>query len=69
MSVPGEDTDLGTYVSFDNARFLFGCGEGTQRAFAQKRIGLKGLSAVFLGSGDNQCRAGLAGKSRTARQV
>ncbi|KAK6906129.1 hypothetical protein I203_100113 [Kwoniella mangroviensis CBS 8507] len=66
LSAPGPDTDLSLHVSFDNARFLFGCGEGTQRAFTQKRMGMRGLSAIFVGSGEARSRAGLAGVLMTA---
>ncbi|WRT69179.1 uncharacterized protein IL334_006163 [Kwoniella shivajii] len=66
LSVPGPDTDLSLHVSFDNARFLFGCGEGTQRAFVQKRMGMRGLSGIFIGSGEAKARNGLAGVLMTA---
>ncbi|WVQ93116.1 hypothetical protein IAU59_000180 [Kwoniella sp. CBS 9459] len=66
ITAPGPDTDLTLHVSFDNARFLFGCGEGTQRAYNQKRLTLKGLSGIFVGSGDSKARSGLAGVLMTA---
>ncbi|WVF65453.1 hypothetical protein IAT40_000181 [Kwoniella sp. CBS 6097] len=66
ITAPGPDTDLTLHVSFDNARFLFGCGEGTQRAYNQKRLTLKGLSGIFVGSGDAKSRSGLAGVLMTA---
>ncbi|WWC73000.1 uncharacterized protein I206_106964 [Kwoniella pini CBS 10737] len=66
LTAPGPDSDLSLHVSFDNARFLFGCGEGTQRAFNQKRTTMKGLSGIFVGSGESRSRAGLAGVLMTA---
>ncbi|WWC91109.1 uncharacterized protein L201_006050 [Kwoniella dendrophila CBS 6074] len=66
ISAPGPDTDLSLHVSFDNARFLFGCGEGTQRAFTQKRMSMRGLAGIFIGSGEARSRAGLAGVLMTA---
>lgn len=62
VTTPTKDTDLCLYVSFDNVRFLFGCGEGTQRAFAQKKIGFSRLGGVFVGSGELKGRGGLPGK-------
>jgi ribonuclease Z len=62
VSVPGPDTDLSLHVAFDNARFLFGCGDGTQRAFVQKRLSLKGLNAVFLPNSESRTRGGLPGE-------
>ncbi|OWZ65943.1 hypothetical protein AYX14_06079 [Cryptococcus neoformans] len=61
VTTPTKDTDLCLYVSFDNVRFLFGCGEGTQRAFAQKKIGFSRLGGVFIGSGESKGRGGLPG--------
>ncbi|KIR35362.1 ribonuclease Z [Cryptococcus deuterogattii MMRL2647] len=61
VTTPTKDTDLCLYVSFDNVRFLFGCGEGTQRAFAQKKIGFSRLGGVFIGSGELKGRGGLPG--------
>lgn len=66
VSVPGPDTDLSLHVAFDNARFLFGCGEGTQRAFVQKRLGLRGLNAIFLPNSESRTRGGLPGESDAA---
>ena len=63
LTVPGPDTDLTLYVSFDNARFVFGCGEGTQRAFVQRRQTWRWLSGVFIGSGNLNGRGGLPGKA------
>jgi ribonuclease Z len=60
LSVPGDDTDLSIWVSFDNARFCFGAGEATQRAFIQKRLKMAGMQAVFLPDGDSG-RGGLPG--------
>lgn len=61
VSVPGPDTDLTLHVAFDNARFMFGCGEGTQRAYVQKRLSLKGLEGIFLLNAENRTRMGLPG--------
>ncbi|TXT09068.1 hypothetical protein VHUM_02542 [Vanrija humicola] len=66
ISVPGPDTDLSLYVAFDNERLLFGAGEGTQRAFVQKRLAMKGLQAVFLPDGGHRARTGLPGVIMTA---
>jgi ribonuclease Z len=63
ISTPGPDTDLAVYVSFEKARFLFGCGQGTQRAFVQKRLSMRGLGAVFLPGGTEEGRGGVAGMS------
>jgi ribonuclease Z len=65
VSVPGPDTDLSLHVVFDNARFLFGCGEATQRAFVQKRLGLRGLNAIFLPNSESRTRGGLPGEFDT----
>ena len=62
ISTPGPDTDLSIYVSFEKARFLFGCGQGSQRAFVQKRLSMRGLGAVFLPGGTEEGRGGVAGK-------
>jgi len=61
LSVPGDDTDLTLWVSFDNARFCFGAGEGTQRAFIQKSLRMGGLQAIFLPDGVSG-RGGLPGR-------
>ena len=61
VSTPGPDTDISIYVSFEKARLLFGCGHGTQRAFVQKRLSMRGLGAVFLPGGTEEGRGGLAG--------
>jgi ribonuclease Z len=63
LSVPGDDTDLSLWVSFDNARFCFGAGEGTQRAFIQKRLRMTGMQAIFLPDGVS-ARGGLPGEYR-----
>jgi len=63
LTVPGPDSDLSLFVSFDNVRYLFGCGEGTQRAFVQKRFSTRGLAGVFLPDGGSKGRAGLPGAS------
>ncbi|KLT46439.1 Metallo-hydrolase/oxidoreductase, partial [Cutaneotrichosporon oleaginosum] len=60
LSVPGPDTELSLFVSFDDARFLFGAGEAMQRSLVQKRLSLRKLQAVFLPSGRSG-RGGLAG--------
>ena len=61
ISVPGPDTDLTLHVSFDSERYIIGCGEGTQRAFAQKARQLKGIQAVLLPNAQARTRAGLPG--------
>lgn len=61
LSVPGPDTDLALFVSFDDARFLFGAGEAMQRSLVQKRMSLRKLQAIFMMSGSHG-RGGLAGK-------
>ncbi|WVQ73573.1 hypothetical protein IAR50_003151 [Cryptococcus sp. DSM 104548] len=61
VTVPGPDTDLCLHVAFDNAKFIFGAGEGTQRAFAQKKIGFGRLAGVFVNSGESKGRGGLPG--------
>lgn len=61
LTVPGPDTDLSLFVAFDNVRYMFGCGEGTQRAFVQKRLSTRGLAGVFLPDGGNRGRGGLPG--------
>lgn len=63
ISAPGPDTDLCLYVEFDNARFLFGAGEGTQRAFVQKRKSMRWLQAIFISGGGLKGRGGLPGES------
>lgn len=60
ISVPGPDTDLALHVTFGGTKFLFGAAEGTQRAFAQKRVGMKGVEGIFL-SGGAKGRGGLPG--------
>lgn len=64
LTVPGLDTDLSLYVAFDNVRFLFGCGEGTQRALVQKRVSWRGLGGIFIGPSGSSGREGLPGESR-----
>jgi ribonuclease Z len=64
LTVPGPETDLSVFVAFDNVRYLFGCGEGTQRAFVQKRLRTPGLAGVFLPDGGSKGRAGLPGACR-----
>ena len=66
LSVPGPDTDLTLHVSFDSERFVIGCGEGTQRAFAQKQRQLKGIQAVLLPNAQAKTRAGLPGELRAS---
>ncbi|ODO09602.1 hypothetical protein I350_03210 [Cryptococcus amylolentus CBS 6273] len=61
VTAPGPDTDLCLHVSFDNAKFIFGAGEGTQRAYAQKKIGFGRLAGVFVNSGESKGRGGLPG--------
>lgn len=48
ISHPTADTDLAILVTFDNAKYLFNCGEGTQRAFVQGKMSLKKLQGVFV---------------------
>lgn len=67
VSVPGIDTDLTLQVSFDNARFMFGCGEGTQRAYVQKKVSMRGLQGIFLPSTKSVTRSGLPGTSLLRR--
>ena len=64
VSAPGPDTDLTLHVMFDSERYLIGCGEGTQRAMAQKQRQLKGIQAVLLPNAQAKTRAGLAGEYR-----
>lgn len=61
LSVPGPDTDLALFVSFDDARFLFGAGEAMQRSLVQKRMSLRKLQSIFVTSGKSG-RGGLAGE-------
>jgi ribonuclease Z len=64
LSVPSPDSDLSLYVAFDNVRYLFGVGEGTQRTFVQRKTGLKGIEAVFVLGADGEGRrvGGLGGQ-------
>ncbi|BEI84845.1 hypothetical protein CcaverHIS002_0502460 [Cutaneotrichosporon cavernicola] len=64
LSVPGPDTELSLFVSFDDARFVFGAGEAMQRALVQKRMSLRRLQAIFIASGRSG-RGGLAGALMT----
>ena len=61
MTVPGLDTDLSVYVAFQDVRYLFGCGEGTQRAFIEKKFSTLRIAGVFLPDGGSKGRAGLPG--------
>lgn len=61
VAVPGPDSDTALYVSFDDSRFLFGAGEGTQRSFLEKRTKLAGVGGVFLPGGVSG-RNGLPGE-------
>ncbi|ORY33064.1 hypothetical protein BCR39DRAFT_520998 [Naematelia encephala] len=61
LTDPSLDSDLSLWVQFDHARFLFGCGEGMQRAMDQRRLNIKGLKGVFLPSGRAAGRNGLPG--------
>ncbi|KAG8779155.1 hypothetical protein FRC12_024609 [Ceratobasidium sp. 428] len=42
------DTEPCISVHFDTAHYLFGCGEGTTRAFIQQKYGIKKSKAIFL---------------------
>ncbi|EIW66065.1 hypothetical protein TREMEDRAFT_70321 [Tremella mesenterica DSM 1558] len=66
LSVPGPDTSLSLYIAFDNARWLFGCGEGTQRAFIQKGLVMRSLTGIIMPSGGSKDRNGLPGLIMTA---
>nr|ODO03678.1 hypothetical protein L204_00014 [Cryptococcus depauperatus CBS 7855] len=66
VATPGPDTDLALYVAFDNARFLIGAGEGTQRAFTQKRLGFSRLEGILINSSDSKGRGGLGGVMMSA---
>ena len=66
ISVPGPDTDLALYVNFDQHRYLFGCGEATQRSFVQKRIPWRSLKGIFIGSSTLSRRSGLPGEMLVA---
>ncbi|RXK38185.1 hypothetical protein M231_04559 [Tremella mesenterica] len=66
LSVPGPDTSLALYIAFDNARWLFGCGEGTQRAFIQKGLVMRSLTGIIMPSGGSKDRNGLPGLIMTA---
>lgn len=61
LTTPNVDTDLSLWLSCDFERYLFGCGEGTQRALVQKRQAIKGLKGIFINDGRSS-RAGLPGE-------
>lgn len=61
ISVPGPETDTALYINFDDVRFLYGAGEGTQRSFVEKRTKMSGVNAVFLPGGATG-RNGLPGE-------
>ncbi|WVQ81072.1 hypothetical protein IAT38_003194 [Cryptococcus sp. DSM 104549] len=65
VTVPGPDSDLALYVSFNHMRLLFGVGEGTQRALGQRGFHLKYLKGLFVNNGRSQGRGGLAGMIMT----
>jgi ribonuclease Z len=62
LTAPSLDTELCLLVTFDNAKYLINCGEGTQRNFVQKKISLRKLDGVFLTNGSAACIGGLPGK-------
>lgn len=62
LTAPSLDTELCLLVTFDNAKYLINCGEGTQRNFVQKKISLRKLDGVFLTNGYAACVGGLPGE-------
>ena len=50
-------------LTFDNEQYLFGAGEGTQRALMQRKIPSSVLRAVLVGDGRSSGRTGLPGES------
>lgn len=69
VSTPSRDSDLAVFVTFDQARFLFNCPEGTQRQFVQKRLSMRKLKAVFFTDDDTRAVAGLPGELRLLTRV
>ena len=61
LTAPSLDTELCLLITFDNAKYLINCGEGTQRNFVQKKISLRKLDGVFFTNGSASCIGGLPG--------
>ena len=53
------------FLFFDQARYLFNCGEGTQRFFVQHQVKLTRLNAVFLSGLSWNHVGGLPGNSHS----
>lgn len=62
LTAPSLDTELCLLVTFDNAKYLINCGEGTQRNFVQKKISLRKLDGIFFTNGSASCIGGLPGE-------
>ncbi|KAJ9120156.1 hypothetical protein QFC22_003055 [Naganishia vaughanmartiniae] len=65
LTAPSLDTELCLLVTFDNAKYLINCGEGTQRNFVQKKISLRKLDGIFFTNGSAGCVGGLPGVMMT----
>ncbi|GJD08662.1 Zinc phosphodiesterase ELAC protein 2 [Galdieria sulphuraria] len=55
------DTGLSIILFFDDHRYLFNCGEGTQRLCAEKGLNLFRVDTVFFTGLDARCAGGLFG--------
>jgi hypothetical protein len=63
VTTPSSDTDLSLLVTFDHAKFLFNCGEGTQRSFVQSRTSMRKLEGIYMTSAHTDVTGGLPGKT------
>lgn len=63
VTTPSSDTDLSLLVTFDHAKYLFNCGEGTQRSFVQSRTSMRKLEGIYMTSANLDVIGGLPGKS------
>lgn len=64
ISASTSDTTPSLLLNFDGgAKYLFNCGEGTQRALSQLKVGTKGLKSIFATELGSDAVGGLSGPS------
>lgn len=57
-----DDTEPTIVVQFDNAKYVFNAGEGTYRAFSQRRYSATKSKAIFLSALHPQQFGGFTGE-------
>lgn len=63
LSVAAFGATPALHVFFDKKRYLFNCGEGTQRICTENRVRLSRLSRLFVGQLASRCIGGIPGLS------